>query len=94
MTTASASASTCTSADAASSSCSWGDPEPTESWQHFCLEVDDVKTACETLRSRGLEVTDPHFGEDGSWQCWIQDPDGNRIELHSYTPESKQNVAL
>lgn len=71
-----------------------GDPEPTESWQHFCLEVEDVKEACETLRSRGLEVTDPHLGSDGSWQCWIQDPDGNRIELHSYTEDSQQNPSL
>jgi hypothetical protein len=28
---------------------------------------------------------------DRSHQAWIVDPDGNRIELHGYTPESKQN---
>ena len=67
-----------------------GEPEQPRSWQHFCLEVEDVKTAVEQLRATGLEVTDPNLGSDGSWQAWLQDPDGNRIELHSYTPESKQ----
>jgi hypothetical protein len=27
---------------------------------------------------------------DHSWQAWITDPDGNKIELHDYTPESWQ----
>ena len=71
-----------------------GEPLPSESWQHYCLEVDDVKTACEELRAKGVEVTDPTLGSDGSWQCWIRDPDGNRIEFHSYTPESQQNPSL
>jgi predicted enzyme related to lactoylglutathione lyase len=37
-----------------------------------------------------LEITTPALGSDGSWQAWLADPDGNRIELHMYTPESKQ----
>ncbi|MGQ9730615.1 MAG: VOC family protein [Candidatus Zipacnadales bacterium] len=64
--------------------------DKTRSWRHFCLEVEDVRTAAEELRAKGVEVTDPHLGADGSWQTWMADPDGNRIELHSYTPESKQ----
>jgi catechol 2,3-dioxygenase-like lactoylglutathione lyase family enzyme len=67
-----------------------GEPEKPRSWQHICLEVEDVKAAVQQLRAAGLEVTDPNLGSDGSWQAWLQDPDGNRIELHSYTPESKQ----
>jgi lactoylglutathione lyase len=67
-----------------------GEPEKPRSWQHFCLEVEDVKAAAKDLTAKGVEVTEPHLGADGSWQVWIQDPDGNRIELHSYTPESKQ----
>ncbi len=67
-----------------------GEPEAPRSWQHFCLEVEDIPQATEALRAKGVEVTDPHLGSDGSWQVWVQDPDGNRIELHGYTPESKQ----
>lgn len=71
-----------------------GEPDKPRSWQHFCLEVDDVPQATEALRAKGVEVTEPHLGSDGSWQVWIQDPDGNRIELHGYTPDSKQGPFL
>jgi catechol 2,3-dioxygenase-like lactoylglutathione lyase family enzyme len=67
---------------------------PGQSFQHICLEVDDVAAAVAEIRAKGVEVTDPYFGSDGSWQAWIADPDGNRIELHGYTPESKQLPSL
>jgi catechol 2,3-dioxygenase-like lactoylglutathione lyase family enzyme len=66
------------------------EPEPPRSWQHFCLEVDDIPATTALLRARGVEVTDPYLGADGSWQVWLADPDGNRIELHGYTPDSRQ----
>ena len=46
------------------------------------------------LRARGVEVSDPKLGGDQSWQAWIADPDGNRFELHQYTPESWQAPSL
>ncbi|KPK99414.1 MAG: hypothetical protein AMK75_06480 [Planctomycetes bacterium SM23_65] len=61
-----------------------------QSYQHFCLEVEDVQVAVSELRARGVQITDPKLGNDRSWQAWITDPDGNEIELHGYTPESKQ----
>lgn len=61
-----------------------------QSFRHICLEVDDLRSTVATLRERGLEVSDPKLGGDQSWQAWITDPDGNRIELHDYTAESKQ----
>ena len=60
------------------------------SYKHFCLEVEDVAAAVTTLRAAGVEVTDAVLGSDNSWQAWLSDPDGNRIELHGYTGESKQ----
>jgi hypothetical protein len=39
-------------------------------------------------------VGEVSLGSDQSWQAWLADPDGNRIELHAYTPESKQLRAL
>ena len=56
----------------------------------FCLEVENLERMVTELRQKGLEVTDPKLGMDQSWQSWLADPDGNRIELHQYTPESKQ----
>ena len=61
-----------------------------QSYRHICLEVDDIESTVQTLRERGIEVSDPKLGGDRSWQAWITDPDGNRIELHHYTAESKQ----
>ena len=61
-----------------------------QSYRHICLEVDDIESAVQALRGRGIEVSDPKLGSDQSWQAWITDPDGNRIELHHYTAESKQ----
>jgi catechol 2,3-dioxygenase-like lactoylglutathione lyase family enzyme len=60
------------------------------SYRHLCLEVADLQAAVVELRGQGLEVADPKLGSDRSWQSWLSDPDGNRIELHCYTPESKQ----
>ncbi|MDI9585173.1 MAG: VOC family protein [Acidobacteriota bacterium] len=64
------------------------------SYRHICLEVEDVAQAVEILRERGVEISDAKLGMDNSWQAWITDPDGNRLELHSYTSESWQAPAL
>jgi catechol 2,3-dioxygenase-like lactoylglutathione lyase family enzyme len=71
-----------------------GDPAEGQSFRHICLEVDDIQVTVEELRGRGIEVSDPKLGKDQSWQAWITDPDGNRFELHQYTPESWQAPAL
>jgi catechol 2,3-dioxygenase-like lactoylglutathione lyase family enzyme len=65
-----------------------------QSFRHVCLEVDDIEATVRALRERGIEVSDPKLGKDQSWQAWIADPDGNRFELHQYTPESWQAPAL
>lgn len=70
-----------------------GEPEAyrnEQSYKHICLEVDDIEATVEDLRGKGIDVTDPEMGSDGSWQSWLTDPDGNRMELHCYTADSKQ----
>ena len=64
------------------------------SYSHFCLEVDDIEQTAAELRTRGVEVTEVKLGDDRSLQAWLADPDGNRIELHQYTPQSKQAPSL
>ena len=63
-------------------------------FRHICLEVDEINATVAALRARGIETTEPKMETDMSWQAWITDPDGNRIELHQYTPESKQGPSL
>jgi len=65
-------------------------PGPGSTYSHLCLEVADIEAAVAGLRSHGVEVTDATLGCDNSWQAWLSDPDGNRIELHAYTPKSWQ----
>ena len=67
-----------------------GAPAEKPSYRHFCLEVDDIEKTVAALRAEGVEVTPVKMGSDNSWQAWLADPDGNRIELHQYTPQSKQ----
>lgn len=65
-----------------------------QSYKHICLEVDDIEATVTTLRARGIDVTPIKLGKDHSYQAWITDPDGNRMELHQYTPESWQAASL
>ena len=71
-----------------------GEATPAQSYRHLCLEVDDIEATAAALRERGLEVSRVEMGGDQSWQSWLTDPDGNRIELHCYTPQSKQAAWL
>ncbi|MBN1399522.1 MAG: VOC family protein [Anaerolineae bacterium] len=63
-------------------------------YRHLCLEVVDFDQAMVELQARGVEVGNVKQGKDHSMQAWIVDPDGNRIELHGYTLDSKQSAWL
>ena len=61
------------------------------SYNHLCLEVDDIQAAAARLRENGIEIfSGPNRGSDGNWQCWARDPDGNRIEFMQLVPSSPQ----
>jgi predicted enzyme related to lactoylglutathione lyase len=57
---------------------------------HFCLQTENIVETRDKLLAKGLEVTPTKTGIDNSIQCWITDPDGNRIELMEYTSTSMQ----
>lgn len=59
-------------------------------YRHFCLEVTGLDEYCRTLKSKGVDVSDITLGMDNSRQAWIEDPDGNAIELMEYGPSSLQ----
>lgn len=69
-----------------------GEPGGPGNIHHVALEVDDLEAVLETLSRNGIEATTPKRGADHSWQAWIEDPNGIRIELHQYTPESSQQT--
>jgi lactoylglutathione lyase len=72
-------------------------PAPREAvgLNHLCLTVDDLDTVVAQLTARGVPLTRPLVtGKDGNRQAWIEDPEGNRLELMEMSPTSKQAEAL
>ncbi|MDG4878341.1 VOC family protein [Mesorhizobium sp. WSM4935] len=59
---------------------------------HFCLEVEDIDAAIAHIRSKGVEVTPKKLACDDTYQAWISDPNGVKIELFEYTAQSAQFV--
>lgn len=60
-------------------------------YSHLCLEVDDINEIADKIKSKGIKLdVEPKQGLDANWQCWVRDPDGNRIELMQMNPESPQ----
>ena len=73
-----------------------GDPTPRRRnegvrYGHFCLEVLGLDETCVELQARGVKIVQPvKTAMDHSRQAWIEDPDGNAIELMEYTARSMQ----
>jgi lactoylglutathione lyase len=62
---------------------------------HMCLAVEDIRALVGEIEASGLPLLLPlKLAADGNWQAWIEDPDGNRIELMQMDPESLQLKAI
>jgi lactoylglutathione lyase len=50
---------------------------------HIAIGVEDLNGTLERLGQQGIELERPPYqvSEGGSWLCFVQDPDGYRIEL-------------
>ncbi len=60
-------------------------------YQHLCIEVNDIGKVAADLIAKGIAIDHPiTLGLDHNNQCWIHDPDGNRIELMEYGPDALQ----
>ncbi len=59
---------------------------------HFCFEVASLDEAIDRIRAKGVAITDKKYGVDDTWQAWLADPTGSRIELFEYTAKSAQFV--
>ena len=63
---------------------------------HFCITVEDLDGALATLRERGVPAGEPRTGTSGARIYFIEDPDGNKIELAELnaTSQTRQAAAL
>jgi catechol 2,3-dioxygenase-like lactoylglutathione lyase family enzyme len=72
----------------------WGGDAPRvergSAFRHLCFEVTDLDALRSALLAKGLSVSEPTLGMDGSRQAWTADPDGNPVELMEYTAASAQ----
>ncbi|GGH76200.1 lactoylglutathione lyase [Pullulanibacillus pueri] len=63
-------------------------------YDHLCLEVDDIHEIADHLKSKDWPLlVEPQQGKDLNLQCWVKDPDGNRIEFMQLSPDSPQAKA-
>lgn len=73
-----------------------GEAPPTGSgYRHLCLTVHDLPAAVAVLRAKGIEIKEPWVGLSGALICFIEDLDGNKIELAELnaTSQTRQAVA-
>ncbi len=62
---------------------------------HICLGVDDLDSILAQLDAAGVPLTvQKKMAADLNWQAWIEDPDGNRIELMQLMPDCLQLEAI
>ncbi|MEK3888316.1 VOC family protein [Bacillus sp. FSL K6-3431] len=65
--------------------------DTTIGYSHLCLEVIDINEIANHIKSHGLILdVEPKQGLDFNHQCWVKDPDGNRIEFMQMHPDSPQ----
>ena len=70
-------------------------PREANGLNHVCLEVDDMDASLAELAASGVPLAQAKkLGLDGNFQAWIEDPDGNRIELMQMAPDSLQRQAI
>ena len=85
-------------------------PTPSDrGYQHICLEVANLDVTVSALRSRGarmclwredlsgiyeVDCTAITMGRDGNRQSWVEDPEGNRIELMELALSGSQYAAM
>ncbi len=69
--------------------------EDTTSMHHVCLQVHSIAVTVEALTKIGVPLfRAAKLGLDGNNQCWIKDPDGNRIEFMQMLPGNMQEEAI
>jgi lactoylglutathione lyase len=62
---------------------------------HVCLAVDDIDSVIRQLETNGVSLTRPKkVAVDRNAQAWIEDPDGNRLELMQLAPDALQFEAI
>lgn len=66
------------------------DPSAQAPISHLCLQTNNIDAVRASLGKAGYKATEKKMGADQSWQSWVTDPCGVKIEFHQYTAKSSQ----
>ena len=66
--------------------------DETNQINHLCLEVENIDDAVSHIAGMNVHITDKRLACDDTYQAWLCDPDGVKIELFEYTDKSAQFV--
>jgi catechol 2,3-dioxygenase-like lactoylglutathione lyase family enzyme len=69
-------------------------PERPVGLSHMGIWADDINATVAALRQRGVKVDDPRVGASKSPLANVTDPNGVRVELLEFGPESLQKKAM
>ncbi len=69
-------------------------PERPVGLSHMGIWADDINATVAALRQRGVKVDDPRVGASKSPLTNVTDPNGVRVELLEFGPESLQRKAM
>ena len=67
-----------------------GDPGTPGNINHLAIQADDMDAVIQRIKQHGYKIGEKALGADNSWQAWLEDPNGIRIEFHQYTEKSLQ----
>lgn len=66
--------------------------KPKSSFAHLCLHVEDIHAVHTELSAKGLNPTPVEMGMAKCLKFYLDDPDGNTIEMMQLLPESMQTI--
>lgn len=64
--------------------------EETNQINHICFETEDLDGFIAHVKSKGVAITEKKLGVDHTWQAWLADPSGVKLEIFQYTKDSMQ----
>lgn len=59
---------------------------------HLCLHVDDIQAVHQELTAKGLAPTKVEMGAARCLKCYLDDPEGNTLEIMQLLPDSLQTI--
>lgn len=67
---------------------------PGEGLDHIAFVVDDLKATYNELLAKGVKPAEVGSSTTGGWVAYVQDPDGNWIEIYQHDSRKSTGAAI